>query len=74
MLEFVSQLINGLAIGNVYALLALGYTLVFGVARLINFAQGSVFMFGAYVAWTAVALWNLPLCTDRPHPRLRPRF
>lgn len=61
MLEFVSQLINGLAIGNVYALLALGYTLVFGVARLINFAQGSVFMFGAYIAWTAVALWNLPL-------------
>lgn len=61
MLEFASQIINGLAIGNVYALLALGFTLVFGVARLINFAQGSLFMIGAYLSWTAVAIWNMPL-------------
>lgn len=61
MLEFISQMINGLAIGNVYALLALGYTLVFGVARLINFAQGSIFMVGAYMAWTGVTVWGLPL-------------
>src|SRR5690606_583954 len=61
MIEFISQIINGLAIGNVYALLALGYTLVFGVARLINFAQGSIFMVGAYVGWTGVTVWNLPL-------------
>src|SRR5690625_4783435 len=61
MIEFASQMINGLAIGNVYALLALGYVLVFGVARLVNFAQGSIFMVGAYLGWTGVAVWNLPL-------------
>lgn len=61
MVEFISQIINGLAIGNVYALLALGYTLVVGVARMINFAQGSIFMVGAYIGWSGVTLWNLPL-------------
>lgn len=61
MVEFASQVLNGLAIGNVYALLALGFSLVFGVARLINFAQGSLFMVGAYLGWTGVVLWDLPL-------------
>lgn len=63
MLEFISQLVNGLAIGNVYALLALGFSLVFGVARLVNFAQGSLFMVGAYLGWTCVTVlgWPLPL-------------
>ncbi|MCG3175594.1 MAG: High-affinity branched-chain amino acid transport system permease protein LivH [Candidatus Omnitrophica bacterium] len=50
------QLINGLTIGLVYALIALGYTMVYGVIQLINFAHGEVFMLGAYLALTAVWL------------------
>ena len=45
------QIINGLDVGNIYALVAVGFTLIFGVARLINFAQGSVYMIGAYTGW-----------------------
>src|ERR1700744_3464854 len=47
----VQQLINGLSIGAVYALIALGYTMVYGVLRLINFAHGDVYMVGAVIAW-----------------------
>lgn len=61
MVEFASQIINGLAVGNIYALLALGFSLVFGVANLINFAQGSLFMLGAYFAWTGAVALGLPL-------------
>src|SRR5581483_7818857 len=51
---FLHQLMNGLTIGLVYALIALGYTMVYGVIGLINFAHGEVFMVGAYLALTAV--------------------
>jgi branched-chain amino acid transport system permease protein len=51
MTEFVQHLINGISLGSIYALLALGYTLVFGVLRLINFAHGDVFMLGAFAAY-----------------------
>src|SRR6478672_3865564 len=44
------QLVNGLLLGAIYALIALGYTMVYGVLRLINFAHGEVYMLGAYVA------------------------
>src|ERR1700733_1130682 len=47
----LQQLINGLSIGAVYALIALGYTMVYGVLRLINFAHGDVYMVGAVVAY-----------------------
>ncbi len=53
---FFQQLLNGLTIGMVYALIALGYTMVYGVLQLINFAHGEVFMVGGYLALTAVAL------------------
>ena len=46
---FVQQLINGLALGAVYALIALGYTMVYGILHLINFAHGEVYMLGAYL-------------------------
>ncbi len=52
---FFQHLLNGLMIGMVYALIALGYTMVYGVIQLINFAHGEVFMVGAYLALTAVA-------------------
>lgn len=51
MIEFLQQLINGLAQGAIYALIALGYTMVFGVLRFINFAHGDVFMLGAFAGF-----------------------
>src|SRR6187399_2228020 len=51
LIEFIQQLINGLAQGSIYALIALGYTMVFGVLRFINFAHGDVYMLGAFVGF-----------------------
>jgi len=56
---FVQQVINGVAWGSVYALIALGYTMVYGVLRLINFAHGDIYMVGAYIAYYALARWGL---------------
>jgi branched-chain amino acid transport system permease protein len=50
--QFAQQLINGLAVGSIYALIALGYTMVYGVLRLINFAHGDLFTYGAYLGMT----------------------
>ena len=47
--QFLQQLINGISLGSIYALIALGYTMVYGVIKLINFAHGDVYMLGAYV-------------------------
>ena len=55
------QTINGLAIGNIYALTAVGLALIFGVGNLINFAHGSVYMIGAYVGWVVVTRLQAPL-------------
>jgi branched-chain amino acid transport system permease protein len=49
--EFLQQLVNGLILGSVYALIALGYTMVYGILRLINFAHGDVYMLGAFCAY-----------------------
>jgi branched-chain amino acid transport system permease protein len=51
MQEFLQHFINGLSVGSIYALIALGYTMVFGVLQLINFAHADVFMLGAYIAY-----------------------
>ena len=48
---FVQQLINGLSLGSIYALIALGYTMVYGIVKLINFAHGDVMMIGAYAGY-----------------------
>lgn len=61
MAELIAQLTNGLALGSVYAVVALGFALVFGVAKVVNFAQGSQVMAGAYLAWAATTSWGLPL-------------
>jgi branched-chain amino acid transport system permease protein len=58
---FLQQVINGLQIGFVYALIALGYTMVYGVVRLINFAHGDVFMVGAFIGLYAIEKFHLPL-------------
>ena len=51
---FIQQIINGLVLGSMYALVALGYTMVYGIINLINFAHGEVLMVGALTAWTVV--------------------
>jgi branched-chain amino acid transport system permease protein len=56
MTDIVQQIINGLAVGSMYALIALGYTMVYGVLRLINFAHGDVFMVGAFVGCYATRI------------------
>ncbi len=53
---FIQQLINGLVLGSVYALVALGYTMVYGIINLINFAHGEVLMVGAMTSWTVVTV------------------
>jgi branched-chain amino acid transport system permease protein len=53
---FIQQIINGLVLGSMYALVALGYTMVYGIINLINFAHGEVLMVGALTSWTVVAL------------------
>ena len=66
---FIQQLVNGLSLGSLYALIAVGYTVVYGILQLINFAHGEVFMigaFGALTTWTVLfkgntALWTLPV-------------
>jgi branched-chain amino acid transport system permease protein len=58
MAEFLQQLINGLALGAIYALIALGYTMVYGVLRFINFAHGDVFMLGAFAGYYLAPLVN----------------
>src|SRR3981081_4248756 len=49
MTTFLQQLVNGLSLGSIYALIALGYTMVFGILQLINFAHGDVYMLGAFI-------------------------
>ncbi|MEM2514572.1 MAG: branched-chain amino acid ABC transporter permease [Conexivisphaerales archaeon] len=57
---FLQHLINGISLGGIYALIAIGYTLVFGILRLINFAHGDIFMIGAYIAFYGTAIFYLP--------------
>jgi len=59
MQEFLQQLVNGITWGSVYALIALGYTMVYGILRLINFAHGDVFMLGAFIAYYAAGWFGV---------------
>lgn len=58
-MEWLQQLINGISLGSIYALIALGYTMVYGIIKLINFAHGDVFMVGAFVGFYAVTSWQM---------------
>ena len=53
---FIQQVINGLVLGSMYALIALGYTMVYGIINLINFAHGEVMMVGALTSWSIIGL------------------
>ena len=59
-MSFISYLINGLSLGSVYAIIALGYTMVYGIAKMLNFAQGDVIMIGVYTALMAMSPAGLP--------------
>lgn len=59
-MEFIQQLINGISVGSIYALIALGYTMVYGIIKLINFAHGDVFMVGAFMGFYAITVLDLP--------------
>ena len=53
-MDFLAQIINGLHVGSIYALVALGYNMVYGIVQLINFAHGDIIMVGAYAAYVAL--------------------
>lgn len=59
-MTFLTFLISGLSLGSVYAIIALGYTMVYGIAKMLNFAHGDVIMVGAYVCFFAATRWGLP--------------
>lgn len=57
----VTYLINGISLGAVYAIIALGYTMVYGIAKMLNFAHGDVIMIGSYVIFSVVSMANMPV-------------
>ena len=57
---FLSYLINGISLGSVYAIIALGYTMVYGIAKMLNFAHGDVIMIGAYISFCATQYMGMP--------------
>ena len=59
-MEFLSYLISGISLGSVYAIIALGYTMVYGIAKMLNFAHGDVIMVGGYVSFCAMTYLGLP--------------
>ena len=60
MTHFIQTLISGLSLGSIYALIALGYTMVYGIAKMLNFAHGDVIMVGAYICFYATTRFELP--------------
>lgn len=57
---FLSNLVNGISLGSIYAIIALGYTMVYGIAKMLNFAHGDVIMVGAFIVFCATQYWSLP--------------
>lgn len=57
---FLSNLINGISLGSIYAIIALGYTMVYGIAKMLNFAHGDVIMIGAYICYCTMSYLQLP--------------
>ena len=58
--QLVQQLINGISLGSIYALIALGYTMIYGILKLINFAHGDIYMLGAYIGFICTTMLKLP--------------
>ena len=60
MMTFLNFLISGISLGSIYAIIALGYTMVYGIAKMLNFAHGDVIMVGAYICFYAISRFELP--------------
>ncbi|MBQ7786260.1 MAG: branched-chain amino acid ABC transporter permease [Clostridia bacterium] len=59
-MQFLSYLVNGISLGSVYAIIALGYSMVYGIAKMLNFAHGDVIMIGAFISFSATQYWGMP--------------
>ena len=59
-MRFLSFLISGISLGSIYAIIALGYTMVYGIAKMLNFAHGDVIMVGSYICFFAISRYHLP--------------
>ena len=59
-MEFLFNLISGISLGSIYAIIALGYTMVYGIAKMLNFAHGDVIMVGAYICFFATMRFGMP--------------
>ncbi len=59
MVNFITNLINGLSLGSIYAIIAIGYTMVYGIAKMLNFAHGDVIMIGGYLSFMVITNWKL---------------
>ncbi len=62
-MNFLSYMVTGISLGSIYALIALGYTMVYGIAKMLNFAHGDIIMVGGYVVFTAVSTLHFPVWT-----------
>ena len=61
---FLTNLINGISLGSVYAIIALGYTMVYGIAKMLNFAHGDVIMVGGYICFVCMNNLGLPVAVS----------
>ena len=61
MVSFLTYLINGLSLGSIYAIIAIGYTMVYGIAKMLNFAHGDVIMVGAFISYSVMTTAKLPV-------------
>ena len=59
-MTFLTHLFNGLTQGSIYAIIALGYTMVYGIAKMLNFAHGDIIMVGSYIIYTCMVSLNIP--------------
>ena len=64
MSSFLSYVLSGISLGSIYALIALGYTMVYGIAKMLNFAHGDVIMIGGYIVYTAMTTYRLPVAVS----------
>ena len=59
-MSFLNNAITGVSLGSIYAIIALGYTMVYGIAKMLNFAHGDVIMIGGYISFCAMSYLNFP--------------
>ena len=72
--DLLSHLINGISLGSVYAIIALGYTMVYGIAKMLNFAHGDVIMVGAYISFCTTSYLGLSPLVSVLFPSSSARF